>query len=49
MTLPTAQRIRLALENAIVDGRLTPGQQIDPDQVAREYGCSRTPVAAVSR
>lgn len=44
MTLPTAQRIRLALENAIVDGRLTPGQQIDPDQVARDYGCSRTPV-----
>ncbi|TJZ91957.1 GntR family transcriptional regulator [Paracoccus gahaiensis] len=44
MTLPTAQRIRLALENAIVDGRLAPGMRIDPDQVAADYGCSRTPV-----
>ncbi|TGN50828.1 GntR family transcriptional regulator [Paracoccus liaowanqingii] len=44
MTLPTAQRIRLALENAIVDGRFAPGVRIDPDQVAADYGCSRTPV-----
>ncbi|MEE2861000.1 MAG: GntR family transcriptional regulator, partial [Pseudomonadota bacterium] len=44
MTLPTAHRIRLALENAIVDGRYLPGQKIDPDAIARDYGCSRTPV-----
>lgn len=44
MTLPTAQRIRLALENAIVDGRYQPGDRIDPDRVAADYGCSRTPV-----
>ena len=44
MTLPTAHRIRLALENAIVDGRHQPGDRIDPDLVAVEYGCSRTPV-----
>jgi len=44
MALPTAQRIRLALENAIVDGRFAPGARIDPEQVAAEYGCSRTPV-----
>jgi len=44
MTLPTAHRIRLALENAIVDGRYQPGDRIDPDLVANQYGCSRTPV-----
>jgi DNA-binding GntR family transcriptional regulator len=44
MTLPTAARIRLALENAIVDGAYNPGDRIDPDQIAAEYGCSRTPV-----
>lgn len=44
MSLPTAQRIRLALENAIVDGGLLPGQRIDPEQIAADYGCSRTPV-----
>lgn len=44
MNLPTAQKIRLALENAIVDGRYRPGDQIDPDGIAAEYGCSRTPV-----
>ncbi|MFC0201542.1 GntR family transcriptional regulator [Paracoccus rhizosphaerae] len=44
MTLPTAHRIRLALENAIVDGQYLPGQKIDPDAIARDYGCSRTPV-----
>ncbi len=44
MTLPAAHRIRLALENAIVDGRFVPGARIDPDAIAAEYGCSRTPV-----
>lgn len=44
MSIPTAQRIRLALENDIVDGRYHPGDQIDPDRIAADYGCSRTPV-----
>lgn len=44
MSLPTAQKIRLSLENAIVDGRFAPGDRIDPDRIAAEYGCSRTPV-----
>lgn len=44
MTLPTAVRIRLALENAIVDGEYHPGDRIDPDRIAADYGCSRTPV-----
>lgn len=42
--LPTAARIRLALENAIVDGEYHPGERIDPDRIAADYGCSRTPV-----
>lgn len=44
MTLPTAQRIRMALENDIVDGVYAPGERIDPDRLAASYGCSRTPV-----
>ncbi|MDN5568716.1 MAG: GntR family transcriptional regulator [Paracoccus sp. (in: a-proteobacteria)] len=44
MNIPTAARIRLALENAIVDGEYHPGDRIDPDRIAAEYGCSRTPV-----
>ena len=44
MGIPTTQRIRLALENAIVDGQLQPGDRIDPDRIAQDYGCSRTPV-----
>ncbi|MBM3604398.1 MAG: GntR family transcriptional regulator [Alphaproteobacteria bacterium] len=44
MTVPVTLRIRMALENAIVDGRVQPGDRIDPDRIAAEYGCSRTPV-----
>lgn len=44
MTVPTAHRIRLALENAIIDGSYLPGDRIDPDRIAAEYHCSRTPV-----
>lgn len=44
MSLPATHRIRVALENAIVDGRYQPGDRIDPEQLAAEYGCSRTPV-----
>ncbi|RJE79619.1 GntR family transcriptional regulator [Paracoccus sp. JM45] len=42
--LPTTARIRFALENAIVDGEYQPGDRIDPDRIAGEYCCSRTPV-----
>lgn len=44
MAFPTAHRIRLALENDIVDGRFLPGDRIDPEKIAAAYGCSRTPV-----
>ncbi|MBY6140835.1 GntR family transcriptional regulator [Leisingera daeponensis] len=37
-------RIREALENAIVNGRFAPGMRIDPEALAREFECSRTPI-----
>ncbi|MCE0505031.1 GntR family transcriptional regulator [Roseivivax sp. GX 12232] len=37
-------RVREALENAIVNGRLVPGMRIDPDALAQEFECSRTPI-----
>lgn len=42
--MQAAQKIRVELENDIVDGRLLPGARIDPDELALRYGCSRTPV-----
>lgn len=41
---PTAQFIRDALENAIVDGRILPGERLDPEALAMRFGCSRTPI-----
>lgn len=40
----SGQRIRQGLENAIVDGRFVPGQKLDPDALAAEFACSRTPI-----
>lgn len=42
--IPEAQRVRDALENAIVDGRHRPGDRLDPTRIEEEFGCSRTPV-----
>ncbi|TLP93372.1 GntR family transcriptional regulator [Nesterenkonia salmonea] len=42
--VPESQRVRDALENAIVDGRYRPGERLDPVQLAEEFGCSRTPI-----
>lgn len=42
--VPESQRIRDALENAIVDGRYGPGERLDPVLLQTEFGCSRTPV-----
>lgn len=39
-----AQRLRDLLEDAIVEGRFMPGARLDPDALAREYECSRTPI-----
>ena len=43
-TVPNVVRIREALENAIVDGRYAPGSRLDPEALAREFHCSRTPI-----
>lgn len=42
--IPESQRVRDALENAIVDGRHRPGERLDPARLEEEFGCSRTPV-----
>ncbi|NHF74415.1 GntR family transcriptional regulator [Paracoccus xiamenensis] len=39
-----AQQIRQALENDIVDGRFAPGEKLDPEALAAEFSCSRTPI-----
>lgn len=39
-----AQRLRDLLEDAIVEGRFPPGARLDPEALAREYQCSRTPI-----
>ena len=42
--VPTTMRIRRVLENAIVEGRFPPGARLDPELLAREFDCSRTPI-----
>lgn len=39
-----AQRLRDALEDDIVNGRLRPGDRLDPEQLSERFGVSRTPV-----
>ncbi|WP_346798013.1 GntR family transcriptional regulator [Halomonas sp. Bachu 37] len=39
-----AQRLRALLEDAIIEGRCSPGSRLDPEALAREYQCSRTPI-----
>ena len=43
-TVPNVVRIREALEDAIVSGRFAPGAKLDPEALAREFDCSRTPI-----
>lgn len=43
-TVPNTVRVRRALENAIVDGRYLPGSRLDPEALAQEFECSRTPI-----
>lgn len=44
MRVPESQRVRDALENAVVDGVYRPGERLDPVRLEREFGCSRTPI-----
>lgn len=43
-TVPNTARVRQALENDIVVGKLVPGERLDPDALAQRFMCSRTPV-----
>ncbi len=42
--IPQAQRLRDLLEDAIVEGHYAPGDRLDPEALARQYHCSRTPI-----
>ncbi|MGW3512942.1 GntR family transcriptional regulator [Streptomyces sp. NPDC000994] len=42
--VPESQRVRDALENAVVDGHYRPGERLDPALLEQEFGCSRTPI-----
>ena len=35
---PSVQHIRDALENAIVEGKIQPGERLDPEALATEFG-----------
>ncbi|ALM51565.1 GntR family transcriptional regulator [Halomonas huangheensis] len=39
-----AQRLRDSLEDDIINGRRVPGERLDPEELCRVYGVSRTPV-----
>lgn len=39
-----AQRLRDALEDDIINGRLRPGDRLDPERLSARFGVSRTPV-----
>lgn len=41
---PQSARVRREIETAIVEGRHPPGARLDPDALADEFHCSRTPV-----
>lgn len=41
---PSAQYIRQALENAIVDGQFGLGEKLDLEALAERFSCSRTPI-----
>ncbi|MFD1910972.1 GntR family transcriptional regulator [Halodurantibacterium flavum] len=41
---PNVSRIRQSLETAILSGDYLPGARLDPEALARSFGCSRTPI-----
>lgn len=40
----SAQRLRDSLEDDIINGRLAPGERLDPEALGRAFNVSRTPV-----
>jgi DNA-binding GntR family transcriptional regulator len=39
-----AKRLKDALEDGIINGRLMPGERLDPEELAVKFGVSRTPI-----
>ncbi len=48
-TAPTAQRITVAVEADIIEGRLKGGSRLDEETLAARFGVSRTPVREALR
>ncbi len=44
MKRSNAQKLKDALEEDIINGRLLPGDKLDHDHLAKQYGVSRTPI-----
>ncbi|KMQ75492.1 GntR family transcriptional regulator [Marinobacter subterrani] len=44
MKRSNTQKLKDALEEDIINGRLLPGEKLDHDALARQYGVSRTPI-----
>lgn len=44
MKRSNTQKLKDALEEDIINGRLLPGDRLDHDALARQYGVSRTPI-----
>lgn len=44
MKRSNTQKLKDALEEDIINGRLLPGEQLDHDALAEKYGVSRTPI-----
>lgn len=44
MKRPNAERLKDVLEDAIINGRLLPGERLDPEALSKQFGVSRTPI-----
>jgi DNA-binding GntR family transcriptional regulator len=44
MKRPNTQKLKDFLEDAIINGRLLPGEKLDPEALSKQFGVSRTPI-----
>lgn len=44
MKRPNAEGLKDFLEDAIINGRLLPGERLDPEALSKQFGVSRTPI-----
>ena len=44
MKRPNAEKLKDVLEDAIINGRLLPGEKLDPEALSKQFGVSRTPI-----